>query len=523
MKPKRYYINNIKLFINEYFPGTSGVLITGSFNTPYFNERSDLDLVLISDWHRDSFVESYDYNGIKMQVIMLPLHDIDGVIYRDIARGRGAIISMLSKGLILKDRNHLFERLKQQCTVLYERGPMSTQKEVLDRNRVKITSCIEDLEGTENIEDQIFIILEAYNNALRLFMHQKQLWDYDGKAASRELKYRDKDFHHKYIASLNKFFQTHDKNEALTFLKETVQDCGGELHFSSTRNFKEIYEGNILVIHIQPCSRDTECKEVQNLKEKLCTFLYNHIKNIQCLSFVYPINGLYPPGAYIIIKSERHLLEEYIIPKVKLFHLKNPDSMQSGILDNWQYPFNLNPIETFGTNDIQEKIYDHLCFIHKTYKEKSFNETLTDDIRKVVFILKHYRYLKSLHEEELWKKFWNMIFSIYIKTHLNKMLPTSNLEYIAEIKKGSILKEYESSYRNNPIATQPLDIVSTQLCAIEQYYMTHEKDLEITVYSSFYADKTEQLFYVFFKLIDITLDMFFITEKALVAYILLNE
>ena len=79
MKPNQYYIDNIKLFVNEYFPETPHVLLTGSFNTPFFNESSDLDIILISNWHRDSFVESYDYNGLKMQVIVLPLYDIDCV------------------------------------------------------------------------------------------------------------------------------------------------------------------------------------------------------------------------------------------------------------------------------------------------------------------------------------------------------------------------------------------------------------------------------------------------------------
>jgi len=46
MKPNQYYIDNIKLFVNEYFPGTPHVLLTGSFNTPFFNESSDLDIIL---------------------------------------------------------------------------------------------------------------------------------------------------------------------------------------------------------------------------------------------------------------------------------------------------------------------------------------------------------------------------------------------------------------------------------------------------------------------------------------------
>lgn len=206
MKTQQYYIDEVKTFVDEYFPKTSNILITGSFNTPFFNETSDLDIVLISDWHRDTFVEAYEYNRIKMQIIMLPLYDIDGVIYRDIAKGRGAIISMLAKGMIIRDKNNLLKRLNLYCKNLYERGPVQAKKEVIDRFRAQTTSCIEDLEGTEDFSEQAFTVLEAYNNILRLFLYKKRLWGYNGKAASREIKYRDEAFHYSYISSLDSFF-----------------------------------------------------------------------------------------------------------------------------------------------------------------------------------------------------------------------------------------------------------------------------------------------------------------------------
>jgi len=523
MKPNQYYIDNIKLFVNEYFPGTPHILLTGSFNTPFFNESSDLDIVLISNWHRDSFVESYNYNGLKMQVIVLPLYDMDGVIYRDVAKGRGAIISMLAKGLILRDQNDLLKRLKQQCSTLYERGPMSARKEVIDRLRARTTTFIEDIEGANNFDEQVFTILNVYNTVLKLFIYKKGLWDYEGKAASREVKYRDEDFHKQYISSLESFFQSHDKTKVLGFLKQTLLHCGGELHFGSTRNYKEVCNENRLTVHIQPCSKDTEYKELHMLTEKFCSFLYKHIKDIQCLSFIYPANGLYPPGAYIIVETGQYTFNEYILPKIRLFHLKSPESIHSGLLDNWQYPLNISPIETFGGNEIQEKVSKCLCKIHRMYKQDRFDTSLTGDIQKATFILSHYECLASLQEEGKWEDFWNMFFDIYIKTHLNKMLPTSNLEYIAEIKKAAILKEYESSYKGKRTILPLHAELSILLSEIELYYTDNEDCLDAASYSSFYSSEKEQLFYVFFKLTDIILDMFFITEKALVTYIVMKK
>ena len=116
-----------------------------------------------------------------------------------------------------------------------------------------------------------------------------------------------------------------------------------------------------------------------------------------------------------------------------------------------------------------------------------------------------------------------MIFDIYIKTHLNKLLPTSNLEYIAEIKRAAILKEYESSYKDKRTVLPLHTELSTLLSEIEQYYIDNGSCLNTASYSGFYSTQKEQLFYVFFKLTDIILDMFFITEKALVTYIVMKK
>ena len=522
MESQEYYIGNVKSFVNEYFPGSTGILITGSFNTPFFNESSDLDIILLSDWHRNTFVESYQYNGLKMQVIVLPFYDLDGVIYRDIAKGRGAIVSMLSKGLIIRDQNHIFERLKKQSLVLYERGPMPTQKELLDRACAKITSSIEDLEGSTDFDEQVFTVLEAYCGMLQLYISKKQIWNYVGKSASRELKYRDEAFHNRFVSSLEEFFGDRDKSKAILFLRKSVNDCGGELHFHSTRNFSEKCEGNVLTIYIQPASKDLECIFVNTLRNELCSFLYKHVDNVQLMSFVHHINGLYPAGAYIIVKSEQRNLEEYIMPKIRLFHLKSPHSIGSGILDNWQYPFKINPIESFGTKEIQEKICNYLSFIHNMCINEKFDKSLDDNVKKAIYVLQHYRCLNYMQEEEAWANYWNMIFEIYFKTHLNKMLPTSNLEYLANVKRAAIVSEYESCKdKMVSVALQTEQIAI--LCEIEQYYWAHEDCLDVVSHAAFYATKSEKLFYGFFKLTDIILDMFFIREKGLITYVLLHN
>lgn len=97
------------------------------------------------------------------------------------------------------------------------------------------------------------------------------------------------------------------------------------------------------------------------------------------------------------------------------------------------------------------------------------------------------------------------------------MLPTSNLEYIAELKRNSIFKKYKSLRefnKNIPLQKE----LSNLLVDIEEYYMQNEGVLVTATYTQPYTTKKEQLFYIFFKLIDLTLNVFSINEKAFIAY-----
>lgn len=520
MKSKEYYIDNITMFVNEYFPGTNGILLTGSFNTPYFNDTSDLDIILLSEWHRDSFVESYNYNGLKIQVIMLPLHDMDGILYRDVARGRGAIISMFAKGMIIKDCNNLLKRLIQQCIVLYERGPQYVQLDLIDHCRAKITSCLEDIEGSNDFAEQTFSAIEAYNKITQLFFYQKRLWTYDGKGASRELKHRDEKFHREYLSSLSSFFNIQNKQDIITFLKNNLKNLGGELHFNTTRKTREKCNGNILVIHIHSSSSDPDNKKVRFITNRLCSFLQNHLKKSYFFSILHPTNGIYPTGSYTIINEDKEVIEEYILPKINLFHYNDPISKSNGLIDNWQYPFNINPLETFGNYSTQTLVCKHLFTIHSICMKDTITKSPSEKIQLVIYVLEHYECLISLQNEN-WSKFWAAVFDIYIKTHLNKMLPTSNLECISELKRTSIAKKYKCI--QNRQKTEKIKKISDSLSEIEIFYQTNKEHLQLASYSGFYNSEEEKMFYVLFKLVDMTMDMFHITEKALVAYTLVKK
>lgn len=135
-----------KFFLTEYFPHAYGVMITGSFLTEKFNETSDVDIIILSNIFRSVCIDTYDYDGIKMQCIIFPVYDLESLIQYDMKNG-GVFICQVSKGIILKDHGNIFENFKAKIQILYERGPAQISRFTLNQYRSRLTTRLEDLES----------------------------------------------------------------------------------------------------------------------------------------------------------------------------------------------------------------------------------------------------------------------------------------------------------------------------------------------------------------------------------------
>lgn len=134
MIDKKRILIKVKSFLTEYFPHAYGAMITGSFLTEKFNETSDVDIIIPSNIFRSVCIDTYDYDGIKMQCIIFPVFDLESLIQYDLKNG-GVFICQVSKGIILKDHGNIFENFKAKIQILYERGPAQISRFTLNQYR----------------------------------------------------------------------------------------------------------------------------------------------------------------------------------------------------------------------------------------------------------------------------------------------------------------------------------------------------------------------------------------------------
>lgn len=192
----QFVIIKVREFSKEYFPHNYGVMLTGSVLTKNFNSESDIDVIILSNIFRNVFIESYDYDGHKIQAIVMPLYDLDDMICRDCNIG-GIYMHQLYNGYILYDPMRALSRLKSVSSTIYKQGPAQINKFQLNQLRGRITSRLEDLIGNDSMEENVYTMLDLYPRIIALFFQINNTWLFSGKLAAREVQKIDNIFHNK--------------------------------------------------------------------------------------------------------------------------------------------------------------------------------------------------------------------------------------------------------------------------------------------------------------------------------------
>ena len=421
MENKEYYVGIVKRFISEYFPNSAGVMITGSFVSDYFNEYSDLDVVILSRWHYKVFVESYEYEGIKVQVIALPLFDAHSILVRDSMSRNGAIISMLSKGLIIYDSKDFLQKLKIDAEKLIGQK-RAISKEQLDMERSKLTTLYEDICGVSDREDLVFAIVDAMPKALNMYLLINGSWQYHGKSAARILRSSNDAFLQKYIGALDAFFKIGDKTLVIQLLQELLDAMGGELHYHTTKSYKDVVDSDDMVICISPRSNDKELDVLNRIDYAFHLFIERRCKKLRYVSFVNKEDGLFSRGLYIIINSSKQQLNGEILPLIHQFQFGNPASVSSGLTEHWIYPYTINPLFVRGVYSMP--IFDFF------YSISSRKYKCADRIQYAIDILSGISKCDIVRNTTSIDTIWGKVFEMFLSSHLNKMLPADCINIV---------------------------------------------------------------------------------------------
>lgn len=463
-KSKNEIWDIIHFFVNEYFTDAYGIMVTGSFVTEFFNKSSDIDIIILSGLFRKIYIDTYDYHGVKIQAIVFPVFDLNSVIKRDIENG-GIYLNQIYKGQIIKDRNNLFRDFKMYSDAIYEHGPNSITKYTIDQGRAKITTRLEDLEGNDNYEDNLYVILDLYPKIIDLYFKINQQWSFAGKAASRFLRKQDPSFLSSLSISLKDYIKNGNKVQVINFVKNFLQSIGGELHYFTTRENCKIDNTNSLVLFISSNYSNTMYAAFEKIANKAKTFITNHVENVEMFAYFYPDRRVYKSGLYLIFYAEKEKIENEILPLVEAFHFDLNNSQYRGFAQNFYYPYINNPLDIFGDEEVQKNI---IHFINKlksqSYEEKNIY---------VYYILKKILNLPFFCNKETKLSFWKFCYDILESSDNSLYLSNQIKKYYYDNKLLINEKRYlEIAYKLNSDNINELRWVEAYIKEIANLYDT---------------------------------------------------
>ncbi|MGY0408804.1 MAG: nucleotidyltransferase domain-containing protein, partial [Polaribacter sp.] len=144
-------VNNVTGFITTYYENQYSCLISGSYADGRNNEYSDVDVLVFTKDRNTVFNETLSYNKLKIQSIIIPVQNVQEILWVDYITCKGAIINMISKGYILFDSADYLKNLISHAQELEKLGGRPLTDNEVYMGRVRITSQLFDIMGGNDI------------------------------------------------------------------------------------------------------------------------------------------------------------------------------------------------------------------------------------------------------------------------------------------------------------------------------------------------------------------------------------
>jgi len=510
----QFVIMKVREFAKEYFPHNYGVMLTGSVLTKNFNSESDIDVIILSNIFRNVFIESYDYDGHKIQAIVMPLYDLDDMICRDCNIGGGIYMHQLYNGYILYDPMRALSRLKSVASTIYKQGPAPINKFQLNQLRGRITSRLEDLIGNYSMEENVYTVLDLYPRIIALFFQMNNMWSFSGKLAAREAQKTDNIFHNRLIKSIERLFVNNDKTEIISFTKDLLRQVGGPMRYYSTREYGWTVESNILVVFIE-CNESQINKSLLNsLEEQYTKNITHSFPDIKIASLYYPQGRIYRSGLYLIHYCNHHSLSEDILPFLEMYHLNLYHSQYRILAKSFLYPCNINPIDRMGDNEMQKVLIDFLFVIKQD--SRNFN------IEEFAFSLLQQLYIFQVFDSSIskWNSFWSAVYYYFEAENNVKLLPESLYEKLS----SCILEDfYKKVAKGNCIQKISIPDYTSKLKHIESLINSFQSVSNIECLLKKFSDDNRVYVSFLTYLVETILNVLNVENKMFIVYLMNNN
>jgi predicted nucleotidyltransferase len=220
-------IQTAKEIVNETFPNCAIALLGGSVARGDHTMTSDLDIIILNKNGAD-YRESFYAKGWPVEVFILTLNTY--TLYLELERQHGLPLytRIIADGIILKDNGEATE-IKETAKEVIKMGPEPWQSVKISNTRYIISDILEDLRGSKNEYEDIFIVNTLIQVLHEFILRANQKWIGEGKWVIRSIRQYDQQLADTMCQAMKSFYKYGDKQPLLSFSENILTKYGGEL------------------------------------------------------------------------------------------------------------------------------------------------------------------------------------------------------------------------------------------------------------------------------------------------------
>lgn len=188
-------------------------------------DTSDLDIVVI-DPDSGHCRRSYKYQGWPVEVFLYSLDSLAFYFEIEVQRGVPLLIRLCAEGRVVKGESKA-EFTVRTAGSLLQKGPHPLTRKEIDEARYRITDLVCDLEGSGNVNEDLFTVNDLTSQLHQFVLRTNQRWVGIGKWAYRSLADFDVRLADRLTDCLRQFYQFNEKGAVIRFVDEILEPYGG--------------------------------------------------------------------------------------------------------------------------------------------------------------------------------------------------------------------------------------------------------------------------------------------------------
>ncbi|WP_327325128.1 nucleotidyltransferase domain-containing protein [Streptomyces sp. NBC_01210] len=181
-------IDAARAVVEEHHPDARAAFLGGSVVRGRRTAMSDLDIVVLLHGSPAPYRASLRRGEWPVEMFVHTEATWHAYIQREVRKRRSPLLWMCADGILLFDKDGVGAHLAAEARKLTAAGPPAVSDEEIDDRRYAITDLLDDLVGSTDQSEQLFIATELVRRTGELALAAGGSWSGGGKWLARRLE-----------------------------------------------------------------------------------------------------------------------------------------------------------------------------------------------------------------------------------------------------------------------------------------------------------------------------------------------